>query len=90
MSNEELVRRQRRVEAFLKDEIIMQALIDLKDDNYVFFTNATTSDHRVTAWAKAQALAAFSQELLRVVDAGKRASVDIEKAEREIPPARIP
>jgi hypothetical protein len=89
MSQEELVRRQKRVEAFLKDEIIMQALVDLKEDNYVFFTNATSSDLRVTAWAKAQALADFSKELLRIVDAGKRASAEIDKAEKNAP-ARIP
>jgi hypothetical protein len=89
MSNEELVRRQHRVEAFLKDEIITQALLDLKEDNYIYFTNAATSDQRVTAWAKAQALADFSKELLRLVDAGKRASSEIEKAEKKTP-ARIP
>jgi hypothetical protein len=89
MSREEAVRRQHRVEEFLKDEIIRQALDDLKDDNYVFFTGAVSSDQRVTAWAKAQALADFSKELLRIVDAGKRASAEIDKAEKNAP-ARIP
>jgi hypothetical protein len=78
--NEELLRRKRVVEGFLKDEIIKQALLDLEADNYVFFTNASTSDLRVTAWAKAQALAAFSTELLRVVGAGQRAAAEIENA----------
>ena len=89
MSKEELVRQQRRIEEFLKDELITRVLLDLKEDNYIYFTNATSSDQRVTAWAKAQALAAFSQELLRIVDAGKRASAEIEKAEKNAP-ARIP
>ena len=89
MSQEELVRRQRKIEAFLKDETIMQALVDLKEDNYIYFTGAVSSDQRVTAWAKAQALADFSKELLRIVDAGKRASAEIDKAEKNAP-ARIP
>lgn len=89
MSNEENVRQQRRIEEFLRDPIITQALLDLKEDNYIYFTNAATSDQRVTAWAKAQALADFSKELLRIVDAGKRASAEIEKAEKHAP-ARIP
>lgn len=82
---EEAVRRGLKVEAFLKDPVIRQAIEDLEQDNYAFFTNAHNSDLRVTAWAKANALASFAQELRRIVDAGKRSAAEIDKAEKSNP-----
>jgi len=82
LSAEEAIRRGNRIKEFLEDPIIRHALEELKEDNYVAFTNADSSDKRVTAWAKAQVLQDFAVALAATVDAGKRGAAELENAEK--------
>lgn len=71
-----------RVEAFLNDEAVREALARMHSRYYGEFKNAATRDDREAAWAKARVLDDFSTELVAVIDSGKRASADKQRRER--------
>ena len=82
LSAEAAVTRGNQIVAFLKDPDIRGALEDLKEQNYIEFTNAKSSDQRVTTWAKAQVLQDFATALAAIVSAGERGAAQIKSAEK--------
>jgi hypothetical protein len=71
-----------RMEAFLKDEVVVEAFKALEQNAYRNFLTATDNDQRVMAQAQAKVLDTLQAALRAVVDAGERTRTDRERRER--------
>ncbi len=66
-----------KMQEFLHDDTVNAAFSRLERRYYEAFKSADSSDKRVTAWAKANALADLQQELLSVVADGEDAVAEL-------------
>lgn len=75
----------RRIDAFLKDDVIAKALSDMERRYYEEFIAAESSEQRVRAWAKAKMLRDFETQLKIVSDAGETETLQAARASRPTP-----
>lgn len=68
-----------RVKQWLDDELFKDVLKTVSANIYAEFRAADSSEKRVTAWAKANALEAILVALNSVVEEGERARLESEK-----------
>lgn len=61
----------RRIDAFLKDDAIADALSRMERRHYEEFIAADSAEQRIRAWAKATVLREFERELKIVQDTGE-------------------
>lgn len=66
-----------RMREFLRDDTVNEALSRLERKYYEEFKHADSSEKRVTAWAKANALHDLTQQLLGVIDDGELAVAEL-------------
>jgi hypothetical protein len=71
MTADETLSRARRLDEFLRDEIVSSALSRMERQYYEEFKRAKGSDDRVIAYAKAHVLDQFLNELRTVASAGE-------------------
>ncbi len=79
---EKAIRDGQRVKQFLADEVIDGAFKSVASDIYAEFRQADSSEKRVTAWAKSNALEAILTELNAIASRGEYEAKELEKAER--------
>lgn len=72
-----------RVKTWLEDELFKDILKTVAANIYAEFRAADSSEKRVTAWAKANALEAILVEMNAVVENGETASRESEKQSRK-------
>lgn len=82
LTTEEVIRRAARVEEFLKDEAIVDALAGMKLDCYKDFLDAGPTDELRLAQARGKNLENFAIELQMVRDRGEFAALDLIKREK--------
>lgn len=78
----------RRVEAFLADPAVKEAIRKLDQGFYAAFKNASTPEKREEAWAKTAALEALSGELLATMSGGQLVLKKREQREQQEERAR--
>lgn len=81
-SEEKRIAEGARVEAFLRDDAVQNALKRLHERYYRDFKSAATPDAREAVWAQAKALDDLCTELAATVDSGTRASVERQRRDR--------
>jgi hypothetical protein len=69
-----------RVSNFLKDEAVANALALLERKYYEEFKKSESSEARVRAWAKANVLDDFKDQLQIVIDTGEVAVLELARA----------
>lgn len=73
-----------RLDAFLKDESVQEAIELLKKSYYASFIAAQSDDDRRLAQAKAVVIGDFEAMLRAVVDAGTRETLEQEQRDRAL------
>ena len=81
---DEIIRDAARLDQFLKDEVVDGAFKEVATRYYKEFRAADSSEKRVTAWAKANALEDLLLELRTAINAGE---VEVLKAAQSINPS---
>jgi hypothetical protein len=84
--NEEHVRKGRRSEQFLQDEVFATALEKMKGDLHWEFENSKPDEtaKRENCWAQLRAIENFRNELTKMIDNGKVAQRAIERAQKNL------
>jgi signal transduction protein with GAF and PtsI domain len=84
--NEEHVRKGRRSEQFLQDEVFATALEKMKGDLHWEFENSKPDEtaKRENCWAQLRAIENFKNELTKMIDNGKVAQRAIERAQKNL------
>ena len=84
--NEEQVRKGRRSEQFLQDEVFATALEKMKGDLHWEFENSKPDEtaKRENCWAQLRAIENFRNELTKMIDNGKVAQRAIERAQKNL------
>jgi signal transduction protein with GAF and PtsI domain len=84
--NEEQVRKGRRSEQFLQDEVFATALEKMRGDLHWEFENSKPdeSSRREVIWAQLRAIENFKNELTKMIDNGKVAQRAIERAQKNL------
>lgn len=84
--NEEHVRKGRRSEQFLQDEVFATALEKMRGDLHWEFENSKPdeSSRREVIWAQLRAIENFKNELTKMIDNGKVAQRAIERAQKNL------
>lgn len=80
MTAEETIRRAAKMDEFLKDAIVDEQFKEVAVRYYQEFRVATSSELRVQAWAKANALEDVMTQLRTVIGAGEIAVLTAAKA----------
>jgi hypothetical protein len=84
--NEEHVRKGRRSEQFLQDEVFATALEKMRGDLHWEFESSKPEEaaKREICWAQLRAIENFKNELTKLIDNGKVAQRAIERATKNI------
>ena len=84
--NEEHVRKGRRSEQFLQDEVFATALEKMRGDLHWEFENSKPEEaaKREIVWAQLRAIENFKNELSKMIDNGKVAQRAIERASKNL------
>lgn len=84
--NEDQVRRGRKSEQFLQDEVFTAALEKIRDDLLYSFEHSKPEDaaKREICWAQLKAVENFKIELAKMIDNGKVAQRAIERAQKNL------
>lgn len=84
--NEEHVRKGRRSEQFLQDEVFSTALEKMRGDLHWEFENSKPDEaaKREICWAQLRAIENFKNELTKLIDNGKVAQRAIERAQKNL------
>lgn len=86
MTNEDQVRKGRRAQQIIEDEVLNIAIEKLENDQLWKFrdTKPEESAKRESAWAMLKAIEGFRGELMKMVDNGKVAQRAIERAQKNL------
>jgi hypothetical protein len=84
--NEEQVRKGRRSEQFMHDEVFAAALEKMRGDLLWEFESSKPeeSSKREICWAQLRAIESFKNELTKMIDNGKVAQRAIERAQKNL------
>lgn len=82
MTDEQQVAAGKRVEAFLADEAVKNALIELEKRYFADFKRAKTAEERETLHARVRALEDLFETVLGIKESGKLAQHTIEQREK--------
>lgn len=84
--NEELVRKGRKSDQFMQDEIFTAALEKMRGDLHWEFENSKPDESakRENCWAQLRAIENFKNELVKMIDNGKVAQRAIERAQKNL------
>ena len=84
--NEEQVRKGRRSEQFLQDEVFATALEKMRGDLHWEFESSKPEEtsRREVIWAQLRAIENFKNELTKMIDNGKVAQRAIERAQKNL------
>jgi hypothetical protein len=84
--NEEQVRKGRKSEQFLQDEVFASALEKMRGDLLWEFESSKPeeSSKREICWAQLRAIESFKNELTKMIDNGKVAQRAIERAQKNL------
>ena len=86
MSNEETVRKGKKAESLIQDEAFSAALLQMENDA-VWLWKTTKSDDtmkRESAWHMIQAIEQFRLQINKIMDNGKIAQRDIQRAQKSL------
>jgi hypothetical protein len=86
MSNEEAVRKGKKAESLVQDEAFSAALLQMENDA-VWLWKTTKSDDtmkRESAWHMIQAIEQFRLQINKIMDNGKIAQRQIERAQKSL------
>ena len=86
MNQDEQVRKGRKSEQFLQDEVFATALEKMRGDLHWEFENSKPdeSSRREVIWAQLRAIENFKNELTKMIDNGKVAQRAIERAQKNL------
>ena len=84
--NEEQVRKGRKSEQFMQDEVFAAALEKLRGDLHWEFENSKPEEapKREVIWAQLRAIENFRNEMAKMIDNGKVAQRAIERASKNL------
>ena len=84
--NEEQVRKGRKSEQFMQDEVFATALEKMRGDLLWEFENSKPDEasRREVIWAQLRAIENFKNELTKMIDNGKVAQRAIERAQKNL------
>ena len=84
--NEEQVRKGRKSEQFMQDEVLAAALEKMRGDLLWEFENSKPEEaaKREIVWAQLRAIESFKNELSKMIDNGKVAQRAIERASKNL------
>ena len=86
MTNEDQVRKGRKAQQILENEILSDAIAKLENDQLWLFRSSKPEESakRETAWCMLQAIDGLRQELIKVMDNGKIAQKSIDRSPKLI------
>jgi hypothetical protein len=86
MNNEEQVRKGRKSQEYLEDEVFSAALEKMRGELLWEFENSKPdeSSKREICWAQLRAITTFKNELVKMIDNGKVAQRAIERAQKNL------
>ena len=85
----DVIDRGRRIELFLADDAIQDALRWMKEDYYRLFLKAGTDTERLMAQCSAQVVETFENAMRALVSAKERETTEQERADRRSPAAPL-
>jgi hypothetical protein len=85
-TNEDQVRKGRKAQQILENEILSDAVAKLENDQLWLFRSSKPEESakRETAWCMLQAIDSLRQELIKVMDNGKIAQKSIDRSPKLI------
>lgn len=83
MSDQEQIDDYRRVESFLADPAVKRAFQNVKEFVMARFEDARDNEAALDAWMLSRALSAVSTELIRTMDAGKMAAIQVAQRDQQ-------
>jgi hypothetical protein len=86
MSNEEAVRKGKKAESLIQDEAFSAALLQMENDA-VWLWKCTKSEDTIKregAWHMIQAIEQFRNQINKIMDNGKLAQRQIERAQKNL------
>jgi hypothetical protein len=86
MSNEEAVRKGKKAESLIQDEAFAAALLQMENDAVWLWKSTKSEDtvKRESAWHMVQAIEQFRNQVNKLMDNGKIAQRQIERAQKSL------
>jgi hypothetical protein len=86
MSNEEAVRKGKKAESLIQDEAFAAALLQMENDAVWLWKSTKSEDtvKRESAWHMIQAIEQFRNQINKIMDNGKIAQRQIERAQKNL------
>lgn len=86
MSNEEAVRKGKKAESLVQDEAFAAALLQMENDAVWLWKSTKSEDtvKRESAWHMIQAIEQFRTQMNKIMDNGKIAQRQIERAQKSL------
>ena len=86
MNNEEAVRKGKKAESLIQDEAFSAALLQMENDAVWFWKNTKPDDtvKRESAWHMIQAVEQFRVQMNKIMDNGKIAQREIQRAQKSL------
>lgn len=86
MSNEEAVRKGKKAESLIQDEAFSSALLQMENDAVWFWKSTKPEDtvKRESAWHMVQAVENFRVQMNKIMDSGKIAQRQVERAQKSL------
>ena len=86
MSNEEAVRKGKKAESLIQDEAFSAALLQMENDAVWLWKSTKSEDtvKREGAWHMIQAIEQFRNQINKIMDNGKIAQRQIERAQKNL------
>ena len=86
MSNEEAVRKGKKAESLIQDEAFAAALLQMENDAVWVWKSTKSEDtvKRESAWHMIQAIEQFRNQINKIMDNGKIAQRQIERAQKSL------
>lgn len=86
MSNEEAVRKGKKAESLIQDEAFAAALLQMENDAVWLWKSTKSEDtvKRESAWHMIQAIELFRSQINKIMDNGKIAQRQIERAQKNL------
>lgn len=86
MSNEEAVRKGKKAESLIQDEAFSAALLQMENDAVWLWKTTKSEDtvKRESAWHMIQAIEQFRNQINKIMDSGKIAQRQIERAQKNL------
>lgn len=86
MSNEEALRKGKKAESLIQDEAFAAALLQMENDAVWLWKSTKSEDtvKRESAWHMIQAIEQFRNQINKIMDNGKIAQRQIERAQKNL------